>query len=181
MAIARISVPEYINDTVALMAGDLVYLSGVIYVARDQAHRRLFDAIKKGERIPIDLGSSVIYYCGPTPAPKGIAIGSCGPTTSSRMDSYLPLLMKNGLRITIGKGGRSNEAIKSIKDYNGCYMIAAGGAGAFYSQFVKSYKVIAYSELRAEALAALVVKDMPLIVAVDSKGGSVFSDYAQVR
>ncbi len=178
MSVKEFFLPGDINKAASLKAGELVLLSGIIYTARDQAHKRLIDAINKKAKLPVKLSESVIYYCGPTPAPKGRPIGSCGPTTSSRMDRYLATLMKNGLKITIGKGNRSGDAAGIIKRYKGAYFAAAGGAGAYYSDFVESLEVVAFPDLGAEAIARLRVRKMPVIVAIDSKGNSIFpSEY----
>ncbi len=154
--------------------GDKFFLNGVIYTARDQAHKRMAEAIKKGKKLPIDLKGAVIYYCGPTKTPKGKIIGSCGPTTSSRMDEWTPILLKAGLAGMIGKGARSQEAISAIKEYGAVYFLTYGGCGALLSKCVKKAKVIAYEDLGPEAICELEVKDFPLIVGVDAKGRSVY-------
>ncbi|MDD5614112.1 MAG: FumA C-terminus/TtdB family hydratase beta subunit [Candidatus Omnitrophica bacterium] len=159
--------PKTINN---LKAGDLVYISGVIYTARDRAHQALSELIYKGKKLPFEVKGSVIYYCGPTPAKKGQVIGSCGPTTSSRMDSYAPLLYKLGLAATVGKGERDEKVIAAIKKYRGVYFITWGGCGAYLNSFVKSSKIIAFKEFGAEAIRKLEVENLPAVVAVDSRG-----------
>lgn len=157
-----------------LNTGDMIFLSGAIYTARDQAHKRLADAIKKGKRLPFDLRDAIIYYCGPTKTPKGKIIGSCGPTTSSRMDEFTPTLLKAGLRGMIGKGGRSKEVVAAIKKYNAVYFVTYAGCGALLSQYVKKATPVAYKDLGPEAIFKLEVEDFPLIVAIDSKGGNIY-------
>ncbi|MDP8216678.1 MAG: FumA C-terminus/TtdB family hydratase beta subunit [Candidatus Kaelpia imicola] len=156
-----------------LKAGDLVYLSGVIYTARDRAHKKMFDLINKGRELPLDLKDSIIYYCGPTPERRGEAIGSCGPTTSSRMDNYTPLLHKLGLGATIGKGERAKDVVSAIKKYKGIYFLTWGGCGAYLNSFVKSSKIVAFKELGAEAIRILEVEKFPLVVGIDSKGRTI--------
>lgn len=157
-----------------LKAGDEVLLSGVIFTARDAAHKRLHDLIKKGRRIPINLRDAVIYYCGPTPPFPGRAIGSCGPTTSSRMDAFTPDLLRLGLGGMIGKGARSDEVRKAVKKYVSVYFLATGGAGALFSTKVRSAWPILFKELGPEAVYKLEVKDFPLTVGIDSKGKDLY-------
>jgi fumarate hydratase subunit beta len=164
-----------------LKVGAKFLFSGVIYTARDQAHKRLVEAIKKGKKLPIDLKGQIIYYCGPTPAPKGLPagrqgkiIGSCGPTTSSRMDEFTPALLKAGLKAMIGKGSRAPEVIKAIKKYRGVYFLTYAGCGALLAKYVKKAKPVAYKDLGAEAIFKLEVKDFPLIVGIDAKGRSIY-------
>jgi fumarate hydratase subunit beta len=157
-----------------LKAGDEVLLTGTIYAARDQAHKRLIEAINKRKKLPIALKGQIIYYCGPTNTPKGKVIGSCGPTTSSRMDDFTPQLLKAGLKGMIGKGARSKEVIKAIKKNKAVYFLAPAGCGALLAEKVKSAKVIAYKDLGPEAIRRLEVKDFPLIVGIDSNGRSVY-------
>jgi len=157
-----------------LKAGDEILLSGVIFTARDAAHKRLHDMIKKGSRIPINLKDAVIYYCGPTPALPGRPIGSCGPTTSSRMDAFTPGLLRLGLGGTIGKGDRSDEVRKAIRKYISVYFLATGGIGALLSTKVKSARPILFKELGPEAIYKLEVKDFPLTVGIDSKGKDLY-------
>ena len=157
-----------------LRAGDEVLLSGKIYTARDAAHKRLCASIKKKGKLPIDLKNNIIYYCGPTPAMRPKPIGSCGPTTSKRMDSFTPLLLSKGLAATIGKGSRSKEVKLAIKKYNGIYFTAIGGAAAYFAKRVKKAKLIAYKELGPEAIYEFIVEDFPVMVAIDSKGTDIF-------
>ncbi len=147
-----------------LKHGEQVLLSGDLLTARDAAHKRFFDALKSGRKIPISLKGETIYYTGPTPNRKGEVIGSCGPTTSSRMDPFTPLLLKHGLIGMIGKGERSKEVNLAIKKYRAVYFITIGGAGAYLSERVKSAEVIAYKDLGPEAIYRLTVQDFPAIV-----------------
>jgi len=158
--------------------GQELLFSGTIYTARDQAHKRLAEAIKKRSRLPFELKNSIIYYCGPTKTPKGKGkvIGSCGPTTSSRMDEFTPLLLKHGLRGMIGKGSRSPEVRDAIKKYKGIYFLTYAGCGALLSKYIKSAKTVAYGDLGPEAILKLEVKDFPLIVAIDAFGGSIYGE-----
>ena len=157
-----------------LKAGDEVILSGVIFTARDAAHKKLVDMIKRGRRIPMNLKDAVIYYAGPTPAPARRVIGSCGPTTSSRMDEYTPPLLQLGLSGMIGKGDRSMEVRKAIKRYGAVYFLAVGGIGALLSSHIKKARPILFGELGPEAVYKLEVKDFPLTVGIDSKGKDVY-------
>jgi fumarate hydratase subunit beta len=157
-----------------LKAGDEVLLSGVIFTARDQAHKRLDELIKKGRRLPVDLKGACVYYAGPTPARRGMAIGSCGPTTSSRMDEFTPRLIECGLVGMIGKGERSPAVKKAIKKHGAIYFLATGGLGALLSTKVKRAKVVAYSDLGPEAIHRLEVEDFPLIVGIDPKGRDIY-------
>lgn len=157
-----------------LKAGDYVYITGEIYTARDAAHKRMYESMLKGNEIPIDLKNNLIYYLGPTPEREGQIIGSAGPTTSSRMDKYTPLLLNNGLKGMIGKGKRSNDVIQSMKDNNCVYFAAVGGAGALLSKKIVSSEVIAYEDLGTEAIRKLYVKEFPVIVVIDSNGNNVY-------
>ena len=162
------------NKISILKAGQEFFLSGTIYTARDQAHKRLVEAIKSGKRLPIELEGAIIYYCGPTQTPKGKIIGSCGPTTSSRMDAFAPLLLAKGLKAMIGKGARSKEVKEAIRKYKGVYFVTYAGCGALLSKYVKKVEVVAYRDLGPEAILKLEVKDFPLIVAIDANGGSIY-------
>jgi len=157
-----------------LKVGDLVYLSGVIYAARDKAHKIIVDLIARDKELPFELEGFIIYYCGPTPANKGEIIGSCGPTTSSRMDNYAPLLYKLGLGATIGKGEISEDVVSAIKKYKGIYFITWGGCGAYLNSFIKSSKIVAFKELGTEAVRRLEIEKFPLVVAVDSYGNKIW-------
>lgn len=149
-----------------LRENDLVLLNGVMYTARDQAHKRIAAAIENGEPLPFDLVNAAIYYCGPTPAPQGRPIGSCGPTTSGRMDKYAPLLYDRGVSVTIGKGVRNNAVAQAIKRSGAAYMTAIGGAAALYQSKVLSCELIAYADLGCEAVYKLTVKDFPAVVSL---------------
>ncbi|MDR2940035.1 MAG: FumA C-terminus/TtdB family hydratase beta subunit [Clostridiales bacterium] len=157
-----------------LKAGDTYKYSGELYTARDQAHKLLVEAICSGRRLPIDINGAVVYYAGPCPAKAGRPIGPVGPTTSGRMDSYSPILIGHGLKIMIGKGPRSEEVTRAIKKYKGIYFAAVGGAGALLSKCVTSSSIAAFENLGPEAVYRLTVKDLPLIVAVDSEGRDLY-------
>lgn len=158
----------------SLRVGDEVLISGTIYTARDAAHKNMVETIERNQRLPFEFVGQIIYYVGPTPAKPGQAIGSCGPTSSYRMDKFSPALMDKGLKVMIGKGERSEDFIQEIMKYKGVYLIAIGGIGALLSKTVISSEVIAYPELGAEAIRKLEVKDFPAIVAIDSDGNSIF-------
>ena len=158
-----------------LKAGDYVYLSGTLYTARDAAHKRIYEAMKKGEKIPFELQDNIIYYLGPSPAREGRPIGSAGPTTSSRMDKYTPLLLENGLKGMIGKGKRSKEVIDSMHKNNAVYF-AAIGAGALLSKCIKKSEVIAYEDLGTEAIRKLEVENLPVIVVIDSDKRNMYDE-----
>ncbi|PIP19770.1 MAG: fumarate hydratase [Candidatus Omnitrophica bacterium CG08_land_8_20_14_0_20_41_16] len=162
---------KYIRE---LKAGDEVTLSGTIYTVRDQAHKRLIQDIGRGKELPFDTKGAVIYYCGPAKAPKGRVIGSCGPTTSSRMDEFTPLLLKKELKAMIGKGRRSKEVIAAIKKYKAVYFLAPAGCGALISKYIKKAETVAYPDLGPEQILKLEVKGFPLIVGIDSQGGSIY-------
>jgi fumarate hydratase subunit beta len=163
--------PELIND---LMAGDRVFLNGIIYTGRDAAHKRLAELIEKGEELPMDIMNQTIYYVGPCPAKPGQVIGSAGPTTSGRMDSYAPLLMEHGLKGMIGKGIRNQQVVDSIIKYNAVYFAAIGGAGALLAEAIKEAEVIAFPDLGAEAIYKLRVENFPVIVIIDNKGNDLY-------
>lgn len=171
--IKRIQLPIKEEDIADLNVGDAVLLTGKMLTGRDAAHKRMVEAIKNGS-LPFEISGQTIYYVGPCPSKEGAVIGSCGPTTSYRMDPYAPTLMDNGLKAMIGKGGRSKEVVSAIVR-NGCvYFAAIGGAGAIYSEHVKSAKVIAYEDLGTEAVRELWVEDFPVIVAIDRNGKCVY-------
>ena len=157
-----------------LQAGDLVYLTGTVYVARDAAHKRMKEALDRGEPLPFDIGGAVIYYMGPSPAREGRPIGSAGPTTSGRMDKYTPELLDLGLKGMIGKGRRTKEVIEAIVRNKAVYFAAVGGAGALLSKKIFSSETIAYDDLGAEAVRRLEVENFPVIVAVDSRGHNIY-------
>ncbi|MCX8043590.1 MAG: Fe-S-containing hydro-lyase [Desulfobacterota bacterium] len=167
--------PPLTDETVErLKAGDRVFISGDIYTARDTAHKRLVELLVRGEPLPFPLNGQIIYYTGPTPAPPGKPIGSCGPTTSSRMDAYTPRLLQEGLKLTIGKGARSPEVITALKQYCAVYCAAIGGAGALIAKCVKKAEVIAYGDLGPEAVMRLTVDRMPVIVINDVYGNDLY-------
>jgi len=174
MKIVSIKTPLSKDAVKDLNAGDEIYLSGTIYTARDAAHKKLEDLIKRGKRVPLNLKDAVIYYAGPTPPPPRRVIGSCGPTTSSRMDPFTPVLIELGMRGMIGKGARSVEVKKAIKKHGCVYFLATGGIGALLSTKVKSAKAILFKDLGPEAIYKLEVKDFPLIVGIDSKGKDLY-------
>ena len=157
-----------------LAVGTKVLLSGVIYSARDAAHRRLMEALDRGEQLPFDLAGQTIYYMGPSPASPGYVIGSAGPTTSGRMDIYTPRLIAAGIRAMIGKGGRSPEVKEAIKKYKAVYFAAIGGAGALLAKSIRRVGVVAYEDLGAEAILRLDVNEFPAIVANDIYGNDLF-------
>lgn len=170
----HINAPLKKEELTELNAGDYVYITGTIYSARDAAHKRMYDAMKKGEKIPMELKDNVIYYLGPTPAKPGQVIGSAGPTTSSRMDKYTPLLLENGLNGMIGKGKRSKEVIDAIKKNKAVYFAAIGGAGALLSKCIKKSEIIAYDDLGTEAIRKMEVENLPVIVVIDSNGNNLY-------
>lgn len=157
-----------------LSVGDRVYLSGVIFTARDAAHKRIFECLENGAELPFPIEGSIVYYAGPTPAKNGMAVGSCGPTTSSRMDGFAPRLMDMGQIATIGKGDRSPEVIDAIKRNGAVYLCAVGGAGALIAKSITSAEEIAFPELGCESVKRLVVNRLPLIVGIDSRGNCIF-------
>ena len=159
---------------IPLKAGDAILLSGTVYTARDAVHKRLCAMIKEGAPLPFPLDGSIIYYAGPTPAQKGFAVGACGPTTSSRMDPYIPLLYENGLRVTIGKGDRAPAVYESIRKHRGLYLCAVGGAGALAGRSIRTSEVIAFPELGCESVKRMEIEDFPLFVGIDAEGNSIF-------
>ena len=167
-----------ISDTVikTLRAGDRVTVSGVIYTARDAAHKRMAEALESGEKPPFEYKGQVVFYAGPCPAPPGKPVGSIGPTTAGRMDAYAPALIGAGLKIMIAKGGRSPAVVDAIKSHGGLYMVAVGGVAALLAKCVKSCEAAAYEDLGTEAVWRLYVEKMPLIVAVDHAGNSVYNE-----
>lgn len=172
--IKKLKTPLTEDSIRSLKAGDLVQITGTIYTARDMAHKRLCQAIKEGQKLPFDISGSIIYFCGPTPARPDKPIGSAGPTTSSRMDSFTSALLKAGLKATIGKGYRNNVVREALKKYTAIHFSALGGAGALLSKHIRSAKIIAYEDLGTEAIRELEVIDFPATVAYDSAGNSVY-------
>ena len=174
--IRRIQTPLDDETIRSLRSGGSVLLSGVVYTARDAAHKRMFEAVVNGLELPFDLKGQVIYYVGPTPARPGRASGSAGPTTAGRMDAYAPKLMELGLKGMIGKGSRNAEVKSAIKKYWAVYFAATGGAGALLAQCIQSSEIIAYEDLGAEAVRRLIVKDLPLIIVNDIYGGDLYEE-----
>lgn len=159
-----------------LKAGDQVLITGVIYVGRDSAHKRMTAALDSGEELPFGVRGQTIYYMGPSPAKPGEVIGAAGPTTSGRMDSYSPRLMREGLKVMIGKGLRSDEVKEAIVKHKGVYLAAIGGAGALIARSIKKSEVVAYEDLGAEAVRRLEVEDFPAIVVNDAHGGDLYEE-----
>lgn len=157
-----------------LKVGDKVYLSGVVYTARDAAHKRIFELLNNDSSLPFDLNGAAIYYAGPTPTPSNLSIGSCGPTTSSRMDTYSPRLLDLGVLCMIGKGERNQAVIDSIINNKAVYLCAIGGAGALAAKHIKNCEVIAFDDLGCESVKKLEFDNFPLIVGIDSFGGNIF-------
>ena len=175
----RLKTPLSDADVEKLKAGDKVLLNGVIYTGRDAAHKRLFDLLKEGKPLPVDLKGQVIYYVGPAPAKPGQAIGSAGPTTSGRMDAYSPKLMEIGLKGMIGKGMRKKEVVEAMKKYKAVYFAATGGAGALLAKAIKKAQVVAYEDLGPEAVTRLEVEDFPVIVVNDTQGNDLYQQGMQ--
>ena len=159
-----------------LKAGDQVFITGIIYVARDAAHKRMTRALDKGEALPFELAGQTLYYMGPSPAKPGQVIGSAGPTTSGRMDSFTPRLLEAGLRAMIGKGSRSHQVKEAIKKHKAIYLAAIGGAGALIAKSIKKAEVVAYEDLGAEAIRRLEVEEFPAIVVNDIYGGDLYEE-----
>jgi fumarate hydratase subunit beta len=170
----KLTPPLTDQDVLQLEIGDTVIVSGVIYTARDAAHKRLVDMLARGEALPMDIKGQIIYYVGPSPARPGRVIGAAGPTTSYRMDSYAPTLIRLGLKAMIGKGKRSPEVIEALKTHKAVYLGATGGAGALISQRIKTAEVIAFPELGPEAVHRLEVEDFPSIVINDCQGRDLY-------
>ncbi|MBQ8040094.1 MAG: Fe-S-containing hydro-lyase [Lachnospiraceae bacterium] len=162
------------QEIFGLKSGDNVFITGTIYTARDAAHKRMYEALLAGEKLPIDICNNLIYYMGPSPAREGRPIGSAGPTTASRMDKYTPALLELGLGGMIAKGKRSQAVIDSIIKNKSIYFAAIGGAGALLSKAIKSSQVVAYDDLGTEAIYKLEVENFPVIVVIDSKGNNLY-------
>ena len=175
----RIHTPITKEVTDQLHAGDYVYLTGKIYVARDAAHKRMTEALDRGEKLPIDLKDAAIYYMGPSPAREGRPIGSAGPTTASRMDKYAPRLMDLGQKAMIGKGKRSKEVVEAIVKNHAVYLAAVGGAGALLSKCIIKSETVCYEDLGAEAVLKIEVADFPAIVVIDSYGNNLYETASQ--
>lgn len=169
-----ITTPITEEVTGKLKSGDYVYITGTIYVARDAAHKRMMEALQRGENLPIDIKDATIYYMGPSPAREGRPIGSAGPTTASRMDKYAPTLLDLGEKAMIGKGKRTKEVIDAVVRNHAVYFAAVGGAGALLSKCIVSSEIVCYEDLGAEAVRKLEVKDFPAIVVVDSVGNNLY-------
>lgn len=172
----KIKTPLEENVIKSLKAGDMIYLTGVIYTGRDAAHKRLVELLKENKELPIDLKGQTIYYVGPAPKRPGIVIGSAGPTSSYRMDPYAKTLMDYGLKVMIGKGSRSDEFIEEMINSGGIYLQAVGGLGALLAEKIKSAEVVAFAELGAEAIYKLEVEDFPVVVTYDTKGGNLIAE-----
>ena len=172
----RINTSEIKQAAAYLKAGDTVYLSGTVYTSRDAAHKRITALINEGKELPYPLDGAVIYYAGPTPTPEGLAIGSCGPTTSSRMDIYAPDFLDRGLAAMVGKGPRNRAVVDAIKRNKAVYFCAIGGAGALASKCITKCEVIAFEDLGCESVKKLEFSDFPLTVAIDANGGNLFGD-----
>ena len=170
----HLNAPLTKEDALKLRAGDMVYITGTIYTARDAAHKRMSEALAKGEDLPLELKDNIIYYMGPSPARPGRPIGSAGPTTASRMDKYAPSLLDLGLRGMIGKGKRTKEVQEAIIRNGAVYFAAIGGAGALLSKAITSATVIAYDDLGTEAIRKLTVENFPCIVVIDSEGTNLY-------
>ncbi len=169
-----LTTPLSTEEVLSLHCGDPVNLSGVIYAARDAAHQRMVAALERGEELPFDPEGRVLYYVGPSPAPEGRPVGAAGPTTSCRMDPYAPRLYAAGIKATIGKGPRSEEVRRAIRDHRALYLAAVGGAGALLGRTVREAEVIAYPELGPEAVRRMVVENLPAVVADDAYGEDIY-------
>lgn len=170
----KITTPLTKEKVKGLKAGDSVFISGTIYTARDAAHKRLVDLLDEGKELPLDLKDAIIYYVGPSPAKPGMALGSAGPTTSYRMDPYAPRLLDKGLKGMIGKGLRSKDVVDSLIKNNAVYFAAIGGAAALIGKSVEEAEMVAYEDLGAEAIRKLTVKDLPVVVVIDSEGNNLY-------
>lgn len=175
----KIQAPFKKEELKMLRAGDYVKITGTIYTARDAAHKRLSEALEKGEKLPVEIEGITIYYLGPTPAREGKVIGSAGPTTSSRMDKYTPRMLDLGMAAMIGKGKRTKEVQEAIVRNGAVYFAAVGGAGALLSKCIQSSEVIAYEDLGTEAIRKLYVENMPVIVVIDSQGNNLYETAAK--
>lgn len=169
-----ITVPAACDELEKLRAGDTVLLSGTVYTARDAAHKRMIEAIKRGDELPFDIKNSAVYYVGPTPAPDGCCIGAAGPTTSCRMDAYSPTLLDMGQTVMIGKGDRSKEVVDAIVRNGAVYLAAIGGAGALMAAAIESVEIVCWEDLGCEAVRRLEVNNFRLTVAIDSKGNNLY-------
>ena len=175
----HINAPISDETAASLRAGDYVYITGIIYTARDAAHKRMAEALAKGEKLPIDMKNNIIYYMGPSPAREGRPIGSAGPTTASRMDKYAPDLLDLGLKGMIGKGKRTQAVKDAIIRNKAVYFAAVGGAGAILSKCIKKSDVIAYDDLGTEAIRKLEVENFPVVVVMDCEGNNLYETAIQ--
>lgn len=175
----HITTPITAETTKDLKSGDYVYITGTIYVARDAAHKRMIEALERGDKLPIDIKDSTIYYMGPSPAREGRPIGSAGPTTASRMDKYAPTLLDLGEKAMIGKGKRTKEVMDAIVRNQAVYFAAIGGAGALLSKCITKSEVVCYEDLGAEAIRKIEVKDFPVIVVIDREGNNLYETAIQ--
>lgn len=172
----RLTTQELTEDKVTeLTAGDRVLLSGTVFTARDAAHKRLCTLLDQGRELPFPIKNAIIYYAGPTPAQQGMAVGSCGPTTSSRMDVFAPRLLDLGLRGMIGKGGRSPEVVEAIRRNRALYFAAVGGAGALIARCIRTAEVIAFEDLGCESVKRMEIQDLPLTLAIDAFGNNLYT------
>lgn len=172
----RINTPLREEDARKLKMGDKVLITGTIFTGRDAAHKRIFEALQRGEELPVNLRGEIIYYVGPCPAKPGEVIGSAGPTTSGRMDPYTPATLKYGLKGMIGKGLRDQGVVEAMKKYGAVYFVAVGGAGALLAERIKKAEVVAYPDLGTEAIHRLEVEDFPVIVAIDAEGNDLYAE-----
>lgn len=170
----HVSTDELVRTAAGLRAGDRVLLSGTVYTARDAAHKRMFSLLDGGKSLPFDLRGAVIYYAGPTPGQKGMAVGSCGPTTAGRMDAFTPRLLDLGLLAMIGKGDRSREVREAIVRNGGVYFAAVGGAGALIAKHIETAQAIAFEDLGCESVKKMSVRELPLTVAIDCAGNDLY-------
>ena len=170
----KFTLPFSDEEILSLNSGDLILISGEILIARDAAHKRMVETLKEGGELSFNIKGEAVYYAGPTPEKEGQVIGSCGPTTSGRMDKYSPYLMERGLKVMIGKGERSDGVIEKIKELGGVYLGAIGGAGALISKCITEAKIVAYEDLGAEAVRRVKVEELPLTVVIDSKGNNLY-------
>lgn len=175
----ELTIPTTEDELKTLRAGDMIYITGTIYTARDAAHKRMFEALHNGEELPFDISGNFVYYLGPTPARPRQVIGSAGPTTSSRMDKYTPLLLDQGLKGMIGKGKRSKEVVDSIVKNGAVYFAAIGGLGALLSKRIIASEVIAYDDLGTEAIRKLTVENLPVVVIIDTEGNNLYETAAE--
>lgn len=172
--VKKLQAPLSNEDLASLTIGDEILIQGTVYAARDAAHKKMIEALQKGEGLPIPIDGQIIYYVGPCPAPPGRVIGSAGPTTSGRMDSYTPAMLEQGLKAMIGKGPRNEEVINAIRKHGAVYLAAIGGAGAYLAQRIKSAELLAYPELGPEAIMKFELIDFPCIVAIDTRGNNIY-------